>query len=162
MSVLAYRDGINAPRDASDSGVSLLTPEVALDVASPAWRDRRARVQFAKELMENYGDNRPWEDDANERAVEIAQKALSGELDFIEASIALSSMRYEAMPEVQEFFDPFSEIARNAVDFPIGAVRSAWEPKALAKKDVEIKDFSNLFRKQTLKACQALVKCLAV
>ncbi len=131
--VLAYSRGFDGPseRSLSETGISLLTAEEALDISSSAWSDRSARRQFARELMDNYGGGRPWVDDVPERAIAIARRVLAGELGVIEGCRALSSMRWEFGADMTHQFSPFVAIDSETDDLPVGDVRDLWEVGAL-------------------------------
>lgn len=160
--VLGYSRGFDGPSEQSlsETGISLLTAEDALDISSSAWSDRSARRQFARELIDNYGGGRPWTDDAPERAIAIARRVLAGELGVIEGCRALSSMRWEFGADMTHQFSPFVAIDSETDDLPVGAVRDLWEVGALARKDIEIGRCEKLYRTQALEACSALVERL--
>jgi hypothetical protein len=138
------------------------TAEDALDISSPAWSDRAARARFARELMDSYGDGRPWVDDAPARALAIAHGMLTRETGIIEGSRALSLPRHEFQTEAAVLFSPFVAIESETDDLPIGPVRQEWNPHVLARRDIEISRCEDLFRPQALEACRQLVERLHV
>jgi hypothetical protein len=162
--VLACVLGFGGPSDSSleKTGMCLFTPEDALEISSPAWRDRIARPRFAQELMSNYGGGRSWVDDAPQRAIALARKVLAGELGVIEGCRALSSMRWECGASLAERFSPFVVAESETDDLPVGAVRNLWDAEALTRKDPEIGRCEQLYRAQTLEACKNLIGRLTI
>lgn len=160
--VLAYSRGFDGPSEQSlaQTGIDPLTAEDALDISSSAWSDRSARRQFARELLGNYGGERPWVDDAPERAIALARRVLRGELRVIEGCRALSSMRWEFGADMTDQFSPFVAIDSETDHLPVGAVRNLWAVEALARKDLEIDRCEELYRTQALEACSVLIECL--
>lgn len=160
--LLAYEQGFHgvAATAIKDTGISLLTAEDALNLSSPAWRDRAARARFARRLMDNYGDGRPWVDDAPERALAFAHKLIAGEMSVIEASRALSSLRWEFDAPENYLFLPFVGIDSETDELPIGSVRREWARDSLALKDVEIARCEQAYRPRAVEACRKLIEYL--
>jgi len=129
-----------------------LTIEDALDISSPAWRDRGARAQFARKLVENYGSGQPWTDSAPDRALALANQLVAGHIGLIEASRALSVIQFEFDAPLSELFQPFIAIASETDDLPVGQVRREWNASALAIKDIQIARYENEKRPLALKA----------
>ena len=141
----------------ADSIECLLTVEDALDISSPAWRDRGARAQFARKLVDNYGLSQPWADSASYRAIVLADQLIAGQIGVIEASRALSSLRFEFDVPLIELFQPFVAIDSETDDLPVGHVRREWDGAALASKDVQTAKYESENRPVAIEACKNLI-----
>jgi hypothetical protein len=139
MMVLALAHSFKGTLDAvlGDLIEYLLTVEDALDISSPAWRDRGARAQFARKMVDNYGPGLAWTDSAPSRALSLVDQLIAGEIGVIEASRALSSLQFEFDAPLREVFQPFVAVDSETDRFPIGHVRREWSSSALAIKDAK-------------------------
>jgi len=159
---LALADGfpdLSAEAIAS-SDVCLFTAEDAMDISTPAWRDRAARVAFAEEFLRNYGNGRLYVDRPATRAIDVARGLISGRVGVIEGCRELSSLKYAFGDSFTQDFRPFVAIDRETDHLPIGAVRREWNPDALARKDIEIARCEELYRPQVIEDCERLIRRL--
>jgi hypothetical protein len=139
------------------SDVCLFTAEAALDISTPAWRDRAARVAFAEEFLRNYSNGGPYVDRPTTRALDAARRLIAGKVGVIEGCRELSSLR-------SAFGDPFAEDFRTFVaidsatdDLPVGKVRQEWNPEALARHDIRIARCDEIYKQQVIEACRQLI-----
>ena len=121
--VLALADGFPDLNTEAIAGreVCLFTAEDALDISTPAWRDRAARVAFAQELLSNYDNGRLYVDRPTSRALDVACKLVDGQVGVIDACRALSSFRQSFGDSFQEDFRTFVAIDGETDDLPWAA-----------------------------------------
>jgi hypothetical protein len=142
------------------SDVCLFTAEDAMDISTPAWRDRAARVAFAQELLRNYGNGRLYVDLPTSRAIDVARRLISGKVGVIEGCRELSSLKYAFGDSFTQDFRPFVAIDSETDHLPVGTVRREWNPNALARKDNEIAKCEELYRPQVIEDCERPIKRL--
>jgi hypothetical protein len=159
MMVLAFARSLECTADAllGDSMDCLLTVEDALDISSPAWRDRSARMHFAHKLINNYGSGRYLTDSAPGRAVALANRIIAGEIGVIEASRTFSLLQFEFDAPLREVFQPFVAIDSETDDLPVGPVRREWSSAALEIRDVQIANYEKDNLPLALAACKKLI-----
>jgi hypothetical protein len=76
---------------------------------------------------------------ARKKALAIVREILSGQKDVLLGARELGSLRYDVgVPEDDPDFLCFLAIDSETDALPLGAVRSKWDPEALAEKDLEI------------------------
>ena len=87
----------------------------------------------------------------------FARKLIAGETGVIEASRALSSLRYEFDAPQDDLFLPFVAIDSETSELPIGSVRREWARDALALRDIEIARCERLYHVRAIEACRKLM-----
>lgn len=99
-------------------------------------------------------------DAEHQRARQIAQAALAGQITVLEGARALVSLAHtDAIAEVDDR-RLIIGIESETDDLPIGEVRKLWAPDALKEKDVEIAHAEELYRSRFLEACRRIAKPL--
>jgi hypothetical protein len=139
MMLLAYADTFHPPLDGEihqKTGLYMLNAGDALELASPAWRDRRVYDVFARELLNNYapGESPAWQDTSVAKALEVARQLMTGEIDVIQGARTLSALRFELGDDLADIFSTFTLIDSETDHLPIGEVRQYWAAEALIHK----------------------------
>jgi hypothetical protein len=97
------------------------------------------------------------EDSYVERAIEVSNLVLNGEVGIIEAAIDLSRLaRLDSSIMSEADSTVFAAIASETDDPPIGRVRQDWRPEALREKDIEIARCEDVWREQVRSACERI------
>jgi hypothetical protein len=104
--------------------------------------------------------NRHNEEEVREKrqaVVRCARDMLSGLVDVIEGSRALSSLSDLGDGDFDPDFIPFIAIDSETDHLPVGNVRKYWDLDVLAHKDLEIREAEEFHREAALAACRRLV-----
>ena len=92
------------------------------------------------------------------RVVRIAESMLSGNIDFLEGSIELVSLKHDAAFEKDdEDFMAFVAIDSEIDNLPIGAVRAHWSQEALALHQPQIEAAIVWAKGFGVAACESLI-----
>jgi hypothetical protein len=160
--VLALADGFPDLNTEAIAGrdVCLFTPEDALDVSTPAWRDRAARVAFAQELLSNYDNGRLYLDRPTSRALDVACNLVAEKMGVIEGCRELSSMRHAFGESLADDFRTFVAIDSETDDLPVGTVRREWNPAALVRQDIRIAECEERYKSHAIEAAERLISRL--
>ena len=95
---------------------------------------------------------------ARQKAVEVSNGALSGEISVLEACLLLASLRWEVEIETTDpDFSTFVMISSEIDTLPIGSVREKWSPEALIKLEPEIQSATAWATPQVMSACKSIV-----
>lgn len=166
MTLLAYAEGFDVPADADifkRSGMYLLSAEDALDISSAAWRDRRARADFARELLSNYAPHlTSWHDRGVSRALDIAKQVSSGQIGIIAGARALTALGGKLGDDVEQALSVFRLIDGETNHLPVGDVRAYWAADALRLKDQEIARAERTYKERAITAAQTLIERLLI
>jgi len=93
------------------------------------------------------------------RVVEVSTMMLNGEMDLIEGTRLLTTLRWEVTEDqFDQDFLLFVGIDSETDALPIGEERLDWADYALAEKDVEIKRIEDYYRDKIFAACRVLVE----
>lgn len=95
-----------------------------------------------------------------ERAQEIARRALDGDYDILLACRELASLRERLTCVADVVMNTFIGVASEVDDLPIGAEREHWAPEALKFKDIEAADYRARVRNVVEEALQELLMAL--
>ena len=89
----------------------------------------------------------------------LALEMLDGRISFLEGSIELSSLRFEAeVDEHDEDFMAFVAIASETDSLPIGKSREYWSAEALERHKPAIEKATEWAKQFGIPACQSLIR----
>ncbi len=89
-------------------------------------------------------------------AGDVARKMLSGEVDYLEGAIELSSLL--RLAELDDTFTKFATVSSEIDSLPIGEVRRHWSQAALEKLQPEIEEATAWAKELSLSECERLAK----
>jgi len=90
--------------------------------------------------------------------VHVSQSVLDGSLGAIEGARLLAALRFRVRAEDDEDFLVFVGIDSLTDHFPLGEVRSRWDPTALVRYDNERQRAEADFRESVELACRSLIR----
>jgi hypothetical protein len=95
---------------------------------------------------------------ARERALQIARGVLAGDIQVLEAAIALCPLlRLDPTIATKEDANLIIALESEIDHLPIGNVRREWHPDILPEKDQEIARFEKLSSEDVRSACERIL-----
>ena len=97
---------------------------------------------------------------SRERIADVARKILCGDIGIVEGSREICKAR-SGLPDSQVQADvllPFIAFESELHNFPLGESRKYWNEKALAEKDVQLKEITARAEPELRMACMELLK----
>jgi len=91
-------------------------------------------------------------------ALRIASDVLDGKLDIISGCRRVLSYRSQIRGVSDEAWDVVTAIASETDDIPLGDVRNAWDPGALATRDAEAAEYIERVRPAAREAFGEIVR----
>lgn len=93
------------------------------------------------------------------RVGEVATGMLDGSIDYLEGSVELSSLLFQAeVPENDPDFIIFVAIASEIDNLPVGKVRRHWSHEALQRHEPAIQEANEWAKGISLTQCRSLVE----
>lgn len=96
---------------------------------------------------------------ARHEIVEIAWRAVAGEIDMLEAcrGIVRRHRALEGADADDPAFTTLTAIDSETDDLPVGDERASWDPTTLTKKDDEMKRYVQRVKVPILDACRSII-----